>query len=114
MLCCAPWIVTAQIHVTGPGGSGVAEYAPYPKYPTVARENHWTGSGIFMCKLRPDGTVSSVELLQSTGHTLLDQSALDALRKWRFKVSEANKVRVPIRFVKGGVQHRMAGAVIFH
>ena len=114
LLCCAPSILTAQVHVSGPSVSGVADYAPYPKYPIIARENHWTGSGIFMCRLRPDGTVSSVEVLQSTGHTLLDQSALDALRKWRFKVSGANKVNVPIRFAKRGVQRRMAGAVIYH
>ncbi len=112
LLCCAPWIATAQIHVSGAGVSGVAIYAPYPKYPAAARESHWTGRGILACKLRPDGTVSSVEVLQSTGHAILDQAAIAALRQWRFTVRGGDLVKVPIRFTMGGVRHRMAGAVI--
>lgn len=90
LLCCAPWIVTAQIHVAGTaGGSGVAEYAPYPKYPDVARWRRWAGKGIFRCILRSDGTVSSVEIRESTGYNALDQAAIAALRQWRFTVSES-------------------------
>ena len=114
LLCCAPWIVTAQIHVTGTAGaSGVAEYAPYPKYPDVARWRRWAGKGIFRCKLRPDGTVSSVEIRKSTGYNVLDQAAIAALRQWRFKVSGIHFVNVPITFKTSGVRHRMSGAVIF-
>ena len=113
LLCSAPWIVTAQIHVTGGGVSGVAESAPYPKYPPVARARHWAGEGIFGCKLRPDGTVVSVEVLKSTGYATLDQAAIAALRQWRFKVPGAHVVGVPIRFAMGAVRHRMSGVVIF-
>jgi TonB family protein len=108
-LCCALWIATAQTHVTG----AVAEYAPYPKYPDVARWRRWAGEGIFGCKLRSDGTVSSVEVLKSTGYYVLDQAAIAALRQWRFKLASSHLVRVPIRFKMSGVRHRMSGAVIF-
>jgi len=111
LLCCAPWIVNAQVPVKG-AVSGVAVYAPYPDYPVAARRRHWTGRGIFRCKLRPDGTVSSVEILQSTGHVILDQAAISALRQWRFKVHGGDLVRIPIRFTMSGVRHRMSGAVI--
>jgi TonB family protein len=113
LLCCAPWIVTAQIHVTGDGVSGVAEYAPYPKYPDVARWRRWAGNGMFACHLRPDGTVLSVEVLKSTGYDVLDQAAIAALRQWHFKMSGGHFVRVPIKFAMRGVRHRMSGAVIY-
>ena len=111
LLCCVPWIVNAQIHIKG-AVSGVAEYAPYPKYPDVACARRWAGMGIFRCKLRPDGTVLSVEVLESTGYEILDQAAIAALRQWRFKVHGGDLVRIPITFAMGGVRHRMSGAVI--
>jgi TonB family protein len=111
LLYCAPWIVNAQVPVKA-AVSGVAVYAPHPEYPVAARRSHWTGRGIFRCKLRPDGTVSSVEVLQSTEHAILDQAAIAALRQWRFKVHGGDLVRIPIRFTMSGVRHRMSGAVI--
>ena len=113
LLCCAPGIVTAQIHVTGTAAvPGVAEYAPYPEYPDVARWRRWAGKCIFRCKLRPDGAVSSVEIRKSTGYNVLDQAAITALRQWRFKVSGMHFVNVSITFKTSGVRHRMSGAVI--
>lgn len=95
----------AQIHVTGDGVSGVAEYAPYPKYSDVARRRRWAGNGMFGCHLRPDGSVVSVEVLKSTGYDVLDQAAIVALRQWHFKVSGGHLVRVPVKFaMRGGSQ----------
>src|SRR5262245_18223061 len=101
LLCCAPGVVKSQNRVTGPV-SGVSVYAPHPDYPLTARRRHWTGAGTFRCKLRPDGTVSSVEVLKSTGHEILDEAATAALRQWRFKVHGGDLVRVPIRFTMSG------------
>jgi TonB family protein len=111
LLCFAPGIVKSQIRVHGPV-SGVAVYAPSPDYPLTARRNHWTGAGTFRCKLRSDGTVSSVDVMKGTGHEILDQAAIAVLGQWRFKVHGGDLVRVPIRFTMGGVRHRMSGAVI--
>jgi TonB family protein len=113
LLFCTPWIATAQNSVTGRGISGVAEYAPQPKYPDVARWRRWAGKGIFRCKLRADGAVSSVEVRKSTGYDVLDQAAITALRQWRFKVSGTRVVNVPVHFHMNGVRHRMSGAVLF-
>jgi TonB family protein len=88
-------------------------YAPSPEYPLAARQRRWTGAGLFACNLRPDGTVASAVVLQSTGHEMLDQAAISALLRWRFKQGGPNVVRVPLKFTMGGgVRHRMSGAVI--
>src|SRR5437763_11281367 len=87
-------------------------YAPPPEYPLSARQRHWTGAGVFLCNLRPDGTVSSVNILQSTGHEILDQAGTSALGRWRFQPSYMNAVKIPLRFTMSAVRHRMAGAVI--
>ena len=78
-----------------------------------ARVHYWTGNGIFVCKINSDGTVSAVNIKQSTGHEILDQAAIAALRRWRFKAGGANFVSVPISFwMPSHIRHRMAGAVI--
>ena len=92
-----------------------ALYAPRPEYPLIARKCHWTGSGVFACHIRLDGTVASVDVLRSTGHQMLDQAALTAFRQWRFPPEDKMKlVRIPINFWMNGsrVRHRMSGAVI--
>ena len=57
-------------------------------------------SGRFETRLRPDRTVISVTVIQSTGYRHLDRAAAEALLKWRFdKVPpHVNKVRVPVTF----------------
>jgi TonB family protein len=85
-------------------------FAPAPKYPLSARIHYWTGNGIFISKTRPDGTVSAVDVRQSTGHEILDQSAIAALRRWRFKAGAVNIVSTPISFwMPSHIRHRMAG-----
>lgn len=93
-----------------------AIYAPRPNYPLHARQYHWTGEGLFGCNIRSDGTVASVDVLQSTGHEMLDQAAIKALRQWRFRPGDMNAIKIPINFSMSGrgspVRHRMSGAVI--
>jgi len=89
-----------------------AIYAPPPEYPLGARQRHWTGKDIFLCYLRPDGTVSSVKILQSTGHDMLDQAGTSALGRWRFQPGNMKRVKIPLTFTMAGVRHRMSGAVI--
>jgi TonB family protein len=109
VLCCALTAGKSQSRLP----YATAIYAPKPQYPAEARQHGWLGSGLFMCKLRPDGTVSSVTVLKSTGHDVLDQSGIAAFRQWRFKPGQAKDVEIPISFVTGGgVRSRMAGAVL--
>ena len=73
-------------------------YAPRPEYPSEARVHYLQGSGSFILHVRPDGTVSRVQVEDSTGAPLLDQTAIAAYSKWRFKPGRVKAVRVPVSF----------------
>jgi TonB family protein len=44
------------------------------------------------------GKVTSVKVVKSTGHEVLDRSAIQALRSWRYVPGAVREVHVPIRF----------------
>jgi TonB family protein len=75
--------------------------AKRPEYPTEARRQHLTGSGLFALHIRANGSVARVEVLKSIGHSLLDQAAIAAFRQWRFRPNSIKVVRVPIRYLEG-------------
>ena len=93
----------AEPPVVGPHGEPVkkiAIYTPKPHYPGEARAHRWVGVGWFAMHVdEPTGVVISVDVLQSTGHWVLDQACIDALKKWKFVPRSGLKtVRTPIRF----------------
>src|SRR5438093_10866989 len=61
-----------------------ALYAPRPEYPVEDCARGWGGAGVFQLKIKPDGTVAAVTVIQSTGHPALDEAGRAAFRKWRF------------------------------
>jgi TonB family protein len=74
----------------------LAIFAPKPK-----RSPDWPdGRGVFFLNVNNEtGEVKSVEVAQSTGHKVLDDSAVEAFQKWRFKPGTvAPKVKIPITF----------------
>jgi TonB family protein len=73
-------------------------YGPSPEYPYKARLHYLQGSGSFILRVRPDGTVARVEVEDSTGAPLLDQTVIAAYSKWRFKPGRVKAVRVPVNF----------------
>jgi TonB family protein len=79
-----------------------ALYAAKPKYPFEARAKHWTGAGLYDLSVRPNGTVSDVRVLKSTGHAVLDEEARNTLLKWRFYPGRFTQVTVPLTFAIGG------------
>ena len=81
-------------------------YAPRPVYPYEARRQRVTGSGVALLTVDPtSGTVTDVLMSQSCGDAILDNSTLDALRRWRFKPGNVTKVRVPITYTLMGVSY---------
>jgi TonB family protein len=78
----------------------VAIYAPPPMVPAEAREKHLAGNGVCVLYVRPDGTVSHVEIAKSTGQPLLDKASTDAFSRWRFRPNSITKakVRIPITY----------------
>ncbi|MEO8952776.1 MAG: energy transducer TonB [Chthoniobacterales bacterium] len=77
--------------------------APHPPYPYEARRSHATGSGKFLIIFDSGGAVSDVQILQSTGNAILDQTTVNTFRRWRAKPGVA-KVVQPITFTMQGAQ----------
>jgi TonB family protein len=74
-----------------------ALYAPRPQL--SARTRYLSGKGLFALHIRPDGTVSDVQTLQSTGHDELDTASIAAFSKWRFYPGQLKVVRIPITYI---------------
>jgi TonB family protein len=81
-------------------------YAPRPVYPYEARRQRMTGSGVALLTVDQTlGTVTDVLMAQSCGNAILDNSTLDALRRWRFKPGSVARVQVPITYTLMGVSY---------
>jgi protein TonB len=77
---------------------------PKPVYPLAARRRGIEGRVLVRAEVQADGSCSRAELKKTSGSELLDQAALEAVRKWHFvpakKGSQAITawVEVPITF----------------
>jgi TonB family protein len=81
-------------------------YAPRPVYPYEARRQRMTGSGIALLTVdQSSGTVTDVQMAQSCGNVILDNSTRDTLRRWHFKPGTAAMVQVPITYTLMGVSY---------
>ena len=77
---------------------------PPPVYPAEAKRNRQQGVALFRVVVSAAGQAESVTLSKSSGHRSLDNSALEAVRKWKFHpatiggVKVSSTVKVPVRF----------------
>jgi len=75
-----------------------------PRYPAAARQRGYEGLVLVSAEIRPDGRVGNLSLKKSSGYPILDDSAMDAVRKWLFRpgqrmgVTVSMWVDVPVRF----------------
>jgi TonB family protein len=51
------------------------------------------------------GVVTSAIMEQSTGNAVLNNAAVSAFRRWRFKPRTVSRVRMPIAFTMSGAQY---------
>lgn len=76
-----------------------------PIYPQEALENDWQGRVLLHAWLDSHGHVVQVKVYQSSGHKVLDEAALAAVRLWRYKpalvggIVTPSEILVPIRFI---------------
>lgn len=81
---------------------------PYPPYPMVARRNGYQGRVVVRLDVAADGRATDAQVLVSSGHDILDQSAVDTLRAWKLEPALAGgrpvpgSVNVPVRFRLSG------------
>jgi protein TonB len=79
-------------------------HAARPAYPLLARMRGYEGMVLLAVEVLADGRAGEIRLKRSSGYAMLDQSALDAVRTWRFEPARkkdmplAMTVDIPIRF----------------
>lgn len=77
---------------------------PQPVYPMLARRMGWRGKVILNVEVLADGRCGGIRVFQSSGHRILDDTALDSVRNWRFiPARHAGKAtsqwfKIPINF----------------
>lgn len=75
-----------------------------PVVPREARLYRWQGTVLLAVTVSPEGVPSQVEIVRSSGHALLDRSAIEAMWQWRFDparrggVPVEERVAIPITF----------------
>ena len=88
------------------GAKALAINSPRPEYPYEARSRHIMGSGV--CVVSVDvgsGAVTDASMAQSIGNPILDNAAMSAFRRWRFKPGTVSKVKIPITFTMAGASY---------
>jgi TonB family protein len=74
-----------------------------PEYPEKARRERLTGSGLVGLEINTGkGEVTSVRMLKSTGHQVLDAAALKACRRFGFVPGTIATAEVPVSFSTSG------------
>ena len=74
-------------------------YAPAPAFPSEVRSRPgavW--SGRFRLNFNVRGNVTNVQVVQSTGNIVIDQSALNTLRQWKSAPGQEWAATVPVTF----------------
>ena len=71
--------------------------SPDPVIPAIARQQR--SHGVYVVDISvARGIVDNVRVLQRSGNKILDDAAIEALLKWRFRPRSVYKVTVPIDF----------------
>jgi len=80
------------------------QYNPSPKYPRRALKRGWQGIVLLDVLVDRTGAVKGLRIARSSGFSILDQAASDAVNDWRFKPGMRDGetvemwIRVPVRF----------------
>jgi protein TonB len=78
--------------------------APRPAYPLAARKRGVQGVVTLLVTVADNGAPVEIALKSSSGHAILDDAALDAVRRWRFHPARhggravAAILELPVRF----------------
>ena len=78
-----PKIAAQKVRVSSGVAQGLLVHQVTPQYPTLARQARIQGTVILQAVIGKDGTVQNLRVL--SGHPMLVQAALDAVRQWRYK-----------------------------
>jgi TonB family protein len=73
-------------------------YAPAPSFPPGQSLPGQSGTGRFRLTFDPQGNVTNIQIVTSTGNPYFDQSAIKTLRQWKSAPSQGWQATVPITF----------------
>jgi protein TonB len=77
-----------------------------PEYPTLARQARIQGIVVLRALITRDGKIANVQVV--SGHPLLVQSAIDAVRQWTYRPYQLNnepvevETQVTVKFALSG------------
>jgi TonB family protein len=76
-----------------------------PSYPEIARVHGYEGIVFVFAEILPDGRVGNMKIRKSSGYAILDQSAIEAVKPWKFEPAKKSGnpftvwVELPIKFI---------------
>jgi len=76
-----------------------------PVYPEIARVRGYEGVVLVSAEVLPNGRVGEIKIRKSSGYAILDQSALQAVKPWKFEPAKKSGdpftawVELPIKFI---------------
>ncbi len=73
-------------------------YAPAPSFPPGVSQGGISGTGRFRLSFDPNGNVTNVQVIRSTGNPYFDQSAIKTFQQWKSAPSQGGSVTVPVTF----------------
>jgi len=77
---------------------------PKPPYPRIARRRGYEGVVVLKVEILPNGRVGELRVKKSSGHHILDKSALNTVKKWKFIPAKRGEdpiriwAEIPIKF----------------
>jgi protein TonB len=77
---------------------------PTPVYPMQAKKRGYEGTVILEVLVTKEGKAGKISIFQSSRYSLLDESAISSVKKWRFEPGKRGDekvdmpVKIPIRF----------------
>jgi protein TonB len=77
----------------GTGEKATCVHCPKPQYPRAAQRRNLEGAVQVKLVLSADGAVTDVTILRSSGHAVLDESAVNDVREWRFNAVPSAALR---------------------
>ncbi len=72
-----------SVRVSSGVAQGLLIHEVRPQYPAMARSAHIQGSVVLQATIGKNGAIQNLHLL--SGHPLLVQAAMDAVRQWRYR-----------------------------
>jgi TonB family protein len=73
-------------------------YAPAPSFPPGQSVPGQSGTGRFRLTFDPQGNVTNIQMVTSTGNPSFDQAAIKTLQQWKSAPSQGWQVTIPVTF----------------